>query len=140
LAGGAQQLAWTLDSFNTGRFGRTLPADARVQRFVRNAFTDLGRPALPRGLDVAVEGRRVTLTILRRSDPRVRSHTIVRHKGPGRFRLTAPGVARVCQTTALTCVNRRVPAGTWRYAVVAEDAWGASLQVFSRKVVVRAPT
>jgi N,N-dimethylformamidase beta subunit-like, C-terminal len=139
FAGGAQQLAWTLDPFNTGRFGRTLPADPRMQQFVRNALTDLGRPALPRGLEVAVEGRTATLTILRRSDPRIRSHTIVRHKGPGRFRLTAPGVARVCQTTAPTCVNRRVPIGTWRYAVVAEDVWGRSLQVFSRKVVVRRP-
>ena len=139
FAGGAQQLAWTLDPFNTGRFGRTLPADPRMQQFIRNAFTDLGRPASPRGLEVAVEGRRVTLTILRRSDPRVRSYTIVRHKGPGRFRLTAPGVARVCQTVAPTCVNRRVPIGTWRYAVVAEDAWGASLQVFSPRVVVRRP-
>ena len=63
----------------------------------------------------------------------------MRHKGPGRFRLTAPGVARVCQTVAPTCVNRRVPIGTWRYAVVAEDAWGASLQVFSPRVVVRRP-
>jgi N,N-dimethylformamidase beta subunit-like protein len=139
FAGGAQQLAWTLDPFNTERFGRTLPADPRVQRFVRNAFADLTRPAPPRGLEATVEGRRVTLRILPRSDPRIRSYTIVRHKGPGRFRLAAQGVARVCQTTAPTCVNRRVPRGTWRYAVFAEDPWGASLHVFSARVVVRPP-
>jgi hypothetical protein len=37
-------------------------------------------------------------------------------------------------------VNRRVPAGTYRYAVLAEDEWNTSGLTFSRKVVVRGPS
>jgi len=139
FAGGAQQLSWSLDPFNTGRFGRTLPADARLQQFMRNVLADLIRPAAPKTLEATVDGRRVTLTIHRHPDPRVRSFTIVRHRGASLFAFDGPGVARVCQTTALACVNRRVPKGTYRYAVVAEDQWGRSLPTISRKVVVRRP-
>ena len=137
FAGGAQQLSWSLDPFNTGRFGRTLPADARLQQFMRNAFADLGRAAAPRALEVRVKLRTVTLRIRRHTDPRVRSYRVVRHRGPGIFRLDDPGVAQVCRTDRLVCTNRRVPRGTYRYAVVAEDEWGASVATFSRKVVVR---
>jgi hypothetical protein len=137
LAGGAQQLAWSLDPFNTGRVGRTLPADSRLQRFMRNALADLTRPAAARRLETKVERRSVTLTIRRNPDPRVQSFTIVRHRGPSQYDVDGPGVARVCLTTALTCVNKRVPKGTYRYAVVAHDQWGESLSTMSRKVVVR---
>jgi hypothetical protein len=137
FAGGAQQLSWSLDPFNTGRFGRTLPADAGLQRFMRNALDDLTRPAPPRALEATVESRRVTLRIRRHPDPRVRFFTIVRRRGASSFKLDSPGVARVCRTSGVTCVNRRVPKGTYRYAVIAEDAWNRSSPTFSRKVVVR---
>ncbi len=137
FAGGAQQLAWSLDPFNTNRFGRTLPPDQRLQQFMRNALTDLTRPARPRALEVTVEGRKVTLRIVRQPDPRVGRFEIYRHKGPGAFRIDSPGVARVCTTTELSCVNRRVPRGTYRYAAVALDAWATSTVTLSRKVLVR---
>jgi hypothetical protein len=137
FAGGAQQLSWSLDPFNTGRFGRTLPADPRLQRFVRNALADLTRPAPAKALEATVEKRRVTLRIRRHPDRRVRSFTIVRHRGPSVFAVDGSGVARVCRTTALVCTNRRVPKGTYRYATIAEDEWGASSPTFSRTVVVR---
>ena len=140
FAGGAQQLSWSLDPFNTGRFGRTRPADERLQRFVRNAFADLLRPARPQALDSAVVGRRVTLTISRKPDPRVSQFQIYRHKTRSPFRIEDSGVARVCTTAELTCVNKRVPRGTYRYAVVALDDWGAvSAVTLSRKVVVEGP-
>jgi hypothetical protein len=139
FAGGAQQLSWSLDPFNTDRFGRTLPADTRLQQFIRNALDDLGRPAPPKSLDTAVEGRRVTLRFAPRADPRVHSFEIWRHPGRATFRVGEARVARVCVTTEPTCVNRRVPAGTYRYAVLADDEWGASVFTFSRKVVVRRP-
>ena len=140
FSGGAQQLSWSLDPFNTGRFGRTLPADERLQRFVRNAFADLLLPARPETLSATVERRKVTLQITRKPDPRVQRFQIYRHKGRFAFALGDPGVARVCTTTALTCVNRRVPQGTYRYAAVALDAWEAvSAATLSRKVVVRIP-
>jgi hypothetical protein len=140
FSGGAQQLSWSLDPFNTGRFGRTLPADARLQQFVRNALDDLGRPAAPTALEADVERRRVTLRIRPRADPRVRSFQIWRHKGRLPFRIGDTGVARVCATTALVCVNRRVPVGTYRYGVLAEDAWGTSFLALSRNVVVGRPS
>ncbi len=55
FAGGAQQLSWSLDPFNTGRFGRTLPADTRLQQFMRNALADLAHPAAPRALEARDE-------------------------------------------------------------------------------------
>ena len=138
FAGGAQQLSWSLDPFNTGRFGRTLPADVRLQQFVRNALADLTRPAKPRALEAGVQGRTVTLRITRQPDPRVRSFQIYRHMGPGAFRLDDTSVARVCTTTQLVCVNRNVPRGrTYRYAAIALDAWGTSSLTFSPKVVIR---
>jgi hypothetical protein len=137
FAGGAQLLSWSLDPFNTERVGRTLPADPRLQQFVRNAFSDLGRPAAPRALEARVTLRTVALRIRRHPDPRVRSYRILRHRGPGAFRLDEEGVAQVCHTDRLVCTNRRVPRGTYRYAVVAEDEWGMSVATFSRKVVVR---
>jgi hypothetical protein len=138
FSGGAQQLSWSLDPFNTGQFGRTLPADGRLQQFVRNAFADLLRPATPAALATTVERRRVTLSITRKPDPRVTRFQIYRHESRFAFDLDDAGVARVCTTTGLTCVNRRVPRGTYRYAVVALDDWGGvSAPTLSRKVVVR---
>ena len=137
FAGGAQQLSWSLDPFNTGRFGRTLPADARLQQFVRNALADLTRPAPAKALEATVEKRRVTLRIRRHPDPRVRSFTIVRHRGPSTYAVDGAGVARVCRTTTLVCTNRRVPKGTYRYATIVEDEWGVSSPTYSRTVVVR---
>jgi hypothetical protein len=140
FSGGAQQLSWSLDTFNTGRFGRTLPADPRLQQFVRNALDDLSRPPPPKALEVAVQRRTVTLRIRRHADPRVRTFQIWRHRGPRAFGIGDTGVARVCVTNELVCVNRRVPAGTYRYSVVAQDAWGMSFVLLSAKIVVRAPT
>jgi hypothetical protein len=104
---------------------------------MRNAFADLGRPAAPRALDAHAKLRTVTLRIRRLPDPRVRTYRVVRHRGAGLFSLDDQGVAQVCRTDRLVCTNRRVPRGTYRYAVVAEDEWGASVATFSRKVVVR---
>jgi len=137
FAGGAQQLSWSLDPFNTGRFGRTLPADTRLQQFMRNALDDLTRPAAPKALEARVQRRTVTLRIRRHPDPRVRRFQIYRHRGRRAFRLDDSGVARVCDTIKLRCTNRRVPAGTYRYAAVVEDDWGTSFATLSRKVVVR---
>ncbi len=36
--------------------------------------------------------------------------------------------------------KRRVPAGIYRFAAVAEDKWASSYPTMSRKVVVRKPT
>ena len=92
-----------------------------------------------RALEADVDRRKVTLRIRRHPDPRIRSFTIVRHRGSSIFAVDGSGVARVCRTTTLVCTNRRVPKGTYRYATIIEDVWGTSSPTFSRKVVIRVP-
>jgi hypothetical protein len=75
-----------------------------------------------------------------RADPRIRSFQIWRHPGRAAFHPGEARVARVCVTSELMCVNRRVPAGTYRYAVLAQDEWASSIFMFSQKVVVRRPS
>ena len=137
FAGGAQQFSWSLDPFNTGRFGRTLPADERLRQFVRNAFDDLGRPARPIAAHASVQGRTVTVRVERHRDPRVQRFRFFRHRGTAPFRPGDPGVKVACRATVL-CTNRPWP-GTYRYAAVALDEWSESLRALSLKVVVPPP-
>jgi hypothetical protein len=138
FAGGAQQLSWPLDTFNLTRFGRTLPPDARFQQFMRNVLADLTRPARPSALKATVQGRTVTLKVTAPTDPRVKFQSY-RRGGQGTFALDGPGVIRRCLNKTGNCIDRGVPPGTYRYAVVAVDEWGQSLPRFSVKVVVRPP-
>src|SRR5262245_12727774 len=135
FAGGAQQLSWALDTFNLTRFGRTLPADARFQQFMRNALTDLTRPARPTGLQVQVQGRTVTLKAVGHADPRIKFQSF-KHAGAGPFTLTSPGVAPLCKNKTGNCVIRNVTPGTYRYAAVTVDEWGQSPPIFTNAVIV----
>jgi hypothetical protein len=58
FAAGAQQWSYALDTFNTGRLGRTLPPDTRLQQFMRNALADLSRPAAPVAVRAGAEADR----------------------------------------------------------------------------------
>jgi hypothetical protein len=138
FAGGAQQLSWSLDTFNLTRFGRTLPPDTRLQQFMRNVFTDLGRPAKPTGLQVQVQGHMVTLKVTGHPDPRVKFRTF-KHAGAGAFTLSDPGVATLCTNKTGNCVIRNVASGTYRYAAVTVDDWGRSVPIFTGKVTVPPP-
>jgi hypothetical protein len=136
FAGGAQQLSWSLDPFNTGRYGRTLPADTRLQRFMQNAFDDLTRPAPPIATPIVIRRRTVRVHIRRHADPRVAHFEVFRHKGALTFALDDPGVVVACRSVASVCINRRLRPGTYRFATVAIDEWSQSYPLFSRKVVV----
>jgi hypothetical protein len=125
FSSGAQQWSWSLDTFNLGVHGRTLPPDTRLQQFMRNVLADLGRPAPPAALDARVVRRTVTLRMRRRSDPRIQA-----------FRIFRANVG-ICRTTTGVCTLRRVRPGTYRFSAVAVDEWGESAPVLSRKVVVR---
>jgi len=138
FAGGAQQLSWSLDNFNLTRFGRTLPADTRMQQFIRNALADLTRPARPTSLQVTVQGRMVTLKAKGHADPRVKFQSF-KHAGAAPFALTDAGVAKLCKNKTGNCVIRNVAPGNYRYAVVTVDDWGKSLPIFTAKVVVPPP-
>lgn len=137
FAGGAQQLSWSLDTFNTGRFGRTLPPDTRLQQFMRNALADLVRPAPLSAVRARVRRRTVTITLQRHPDPRVQRYDVVRHAGAAPFAFDDRGVVRVCRTNGRACTLRRLRPGTYRFAAVAVDEWGQSLPALSGKVVVR---
>jgi hypothetical protein len=127
FAGGAQQWSYALDTFNTGRLGRTLPPDTRLQQFMRNVLTDLRRPAPPATVRVRVRVRKQTLriTLQAHPDPRVFRYDIFR------------GTKLVCRTRAGVCTLRRVKPGAYRFSAVAVDEWGESTPTLSARVVVR---
>lgn len=137
FSGGAQQLSWSLDTFNLGSHGRTLPADTRLQQFMRNTLADLARPASVSAVQVLVHRRTVTIRLQRHDDPRVERYELVRHAGSRPFAFDGPDVTRVCRTTGHACTLRRLRPGTYRFAAVALDEWGQSVPTLSRKVVVR---
>ena len=138
FAGGAQQLSWPLDTFNLGRFGRTLPPDPRFQQFIRNVFADLTRPAPPAEVKLRVRRRTVRVTVRTLPDPRVRQILIVRHRGSLAFQIGDAGVVRVCPSSKGVCMQRRLSRGTYRWAAVTVDEWGESVPTYSRAVVIRA--
>jgi hypothetical protein len=137
FAGGAQQWSWSLDTFNLGVHGRTLPPDARLQAFMVNALGDLIRPAPPAGLVVTVRKRTARIRVRPHDDPRIERYEIFRRSGGAVFKLGDRGVSRVCRTTGGVCTLRRMRPGAYRFAAVAFDRWSASTAVLSRRVVIR---
>jgi hypothetical protein len=138
FAGGAQQLSWPLDTFNLGRFGRTLPPDPRFQQFIRNVFADLERPAAPTTLVVRRERRTVRITVGGVSDARVLGYELFRHAGTAPFRVEDADVVKVCGAGAgETCTERRLVRGVYRFAAVSLDQWGSSYPTLSGPVVVQ---
>jgi hypothetical protein len=137
FAGGAQQLSWPLDTFNLGRFGRTLPPDERFQRFMRNALDDLQRPAAPSALVVAKRSGALVLHVTGPTDPRVLGYELFRHAGAAVFQPDDAGVVKICQTTSSTCVQRRLQRGLYRFEAVTDDQWGRSFPTSSEAVAVR---
>jgi N,N-dimethylformamidase beta subunit-like protein len=139
FAGGAQQLSYPLDTFNLGRFGRTLPADPRFQQFMRNVLDDLQRPAAPTTLVVRKRRHTVRITVGGVPDTRVLGYRVFRHAGSGPFRVEDAGVVEICDAAAgETCTERRLVPGAYRFAVVSVDRWGSSYPTLSEPVVVRA--
>jgi hypothetical protein len=137
FAGGAQQLSYPLDTFNLGRFGRTLPPDPRFQQFMRNVLDDLERPAPPPSLVVAKEGRTVKLTVGGVQDARVTGYEVFRHLGAAPFGIADPGTFKVSNVSAgATCKERRLVPGVYRFAAVSLDQWGSSKPTLSAPVVV----
>ena len=137
FAAGAQQFSWSLDTFNSGRVGRTLPPDTRLQQFMRNALVDLSRPAAPSAVRARVRKRTVVVTVQRHNDARIRQYEVVRHRGVRPFALDDAGVTRVCRTSGATCTLRRLAPDTYRFAAVAIDEWATSRPTLSARVVVR---
>jgi N,N-dimethylformamidase beta subunit-like protein len=137
FAGGAQQLSWPLDTFNLGRFGRTLPPDPHFQQFMQNALDDLSRPAQPIAVQVRVRRRTVTIVVRAHPDARVTEYRVYRHSGAQSFAPNASDVKLVCTTNGGVCMQRRLKPGSYRFAALAVDRWGFSYPTVSRSIVVR---
>jgi hypothetical protein len=130
FAAGAQQWSWSLDPFNTNQHGRTLPADTRLEQFMRNALDDLTRPAPPIGFRILVKRRTVTVRVVRHVDPRVQKFEVFRVRGD-------QAAVIACRAVAAACINRRLRPGKYRFEAVALDEWGQSFPMRSRAVIVK---
>jgi hypothetical protein len=138
FATGAQQWSCSLDTFNLGVHGRTLAPDPRLRQFMRNALTDLTRPAPPAAVDVvALRRRTVSLSVSPVADARITGYELFRHAGDAAFAAADIGVAAVCRTTGEPCRQRRLRPGVYRFAAVALDRWGQSAPVLSPPVAIR---
>jgi len=129
FAAGAQQWSYSLDTFNTGRLGRTLPPDTRLQQFMRNALADLTRPAPPTAVRVRVTKRTLRITLQVHADPRVQRYEVYRQRGSAK--------TLVCRSRGGACTLRRVKPGAYRFSAIALDEWSESDPTLSRSVVVR---
>jgi hypothetical protein len=96
FASGAQQFSWALDDWRSDGTTfpappvepwRDVPADPRIQQFMRNALADLTRPAAPTKIAVLRRGKKVRVSVARTIDPRVRSFVAAARVGTHWVRL-----------------------------------------------------
>lgn len=130
FASGSHQWSWALDGFRAGS-GESVPADARVQKFMSNALADLTRPAPPSSLRATAGPSGVSLTATILADPRVTGERIVRYSRGS----TTP--ASVCASPRGSCVDHPPGHRVYTYAAMAEDPWGESAPTPSAPVAVR---
>jgi hypothetical protein len=125
FASGAQQFTWALDDFRAdgGLFPeppvepwKGVPADPRVQQFMRNALTDLTRPAAPADVRVRRRGTRIRVSVPATTDPRVVGFVAAARIGTRWVRL-CHGV-RTC-----VAVTPQGLVGTATVGVVSIDRW-----------------
>jgi hypothetical protein len=130
FASGSHTFAWGLDDDPANPDQTHGLADPRLQRFMRNALTDLLRPAAPTAVDARPLGRGVRIRVTRAPDPRVQRVLVFRHAGVAAFGLSGRGVTLVCSSARTVCRDRP-PTGLYRYAAVVADRWGRSAPLLS---------
>ena len=94
FASGSHTFAWGLDDFSGNPDETHGLADARLQRFARNAFDDLARPAPPTAIDARATGAGVLVSVDRLPDRRVTRVVVQRRRAGGRRAVTVCSVAR----------------------------------------------
>jgi hypothetical protein len=124
FASGAQQFSWALDDWRSDGSlfpeppvepWRGVPADPRVQQFMRNALDDLTRPAPPAGLTAGVVDGQLQLSVTPSTDPRVLGFVAFGRRD-GRWRRICAGVT--------SCAVPVPPARrALRIVAVAVDGW-----------------
>jgi hypothetical protein len=109
--------------------------DPRLERFVRNAFADLQRPAAPRAVRTSAGPDGITISVQRAPDPRVDDVRIYRAPADQPLARGSRGLHLVCGTLAASCLDRGVPRRQQvRYVVVVRDRWGASIPLVTAPV------
>ena len=137
FSAGSLNFANGLDDF-VSQPGAHSPGDVRVERFVRNAFADLLRPAAPSSVRTQAGRNGVTINVRRAADPRVQDVRIYRARAEQPLAKGSRGLHLVCRTLESSCVDRTVPRGRRvRYVVVVRDWWGASIPLVTAPVVAR---
>jgi hypothetical protein len=137
FSAGSLSFAKGLDDFQE-RPGVRTTGDQRAERFVRNAFADLLRPAAPSSVRTSAGPAGVTISVQRAPDPRVREVRIYRARANQPLARGSRGLHFVCGTLTPSCVDRSVPRGRRvRYVVVVRDSWGASIPLVTAPVVAR---
>jgi hypothetical protein len=133
FASGSHTFAWGLDDFAGNPDETHGLADPRLQRFARNAFADLTRPAPPIAVDAHATGTGVLVSVDRLPDPRVLRLVVTRR------RIGTRKVVRVCveaRRTHVFCRDSARP-GSYRYSAFTVDRWGSSFPVTTASMRVR---
>jgi hypothetical protein len=127
---GSHQFSWGLADLSADPEEGHGLEDMRLQAFMRNALTDLQRPAPPTLVLAQRLGRNVQVDVTRNPDPRVNAIVVMRLPSRHHHRISLSG-AVVCNTSTGTCIDRDPPVGRIRYAAVTIDRWGRSMPIFS---------
>lgn len=137
FASGSHTFAWGLDDFAGNPDETHGLADARLQRFARNALDDLTRPAPPTVIDARATGRGVLVSVDRLPDARVTHLLVLRRLIRGRS--SGRRVVTVCSVPRRTHVfcRDRARRGTYRYSAFAVDRWRSSFPTSTAAVLVR---
>jgi len=130
FSSGSHQFSWGLA--DSGPIPGETPGleDARLQAFMRNALTDLQRPAPPTRVTARRRGRVVRIIVAWNADPRVRG-MIVTRLGSAKAPTTDTESVVVCRTRRHSCSDR--VRGTAQYAAVTVDRWGRSAPTMSNR-------
>jgi hypothetical protein len=133
FASGSHTFAWGLDDFAGNPNETHGLANPRLQRFARNAFDDLTRPAPPVAVDARATGAGVLLSVDRLPDARVTRIVVLRR------RVGSTRTVQVCSVgrRAHVFCRDQVRPGSYRYSAVAVDRWRSSFPVVTATVRVR---
>jgi hypothetical protein len=130
FSAGAERFSWGLDSFGTDNYDSPVPADPRLQQFVRNMLNDLTRPAPPRRYHIQIMRHGVRVRFVKGPDPRIRAIEI--------FREAASRLVLIARSKNGTCIDHPTwNGGIVRYVGVSVDGWGVSRTLVSQPIRVR---
>ncbi len=127
---GSHQFSWGLDDLSADPEEGHGLEDVRLQAFMRNALTDLQRPAPPTLVLAQQRGRNVQVDVTRNPDPRVNTVVVMR-LDPSRHHGTRSTTTVLSSTSTGTSTDRNPRKEQLSYAAVTIDQWGRSKPILS---------